>query len=575
MKKYGNFLHTKAYKRTFLIYVAIALLFTVTILSLLYRDMRTRTQEAFLQEASSVYENIERQVGDLVTSIDQFTTQIYANPGLQEDFFLFFGSTAEAYTAKRLELGRDLGDGFLDACKTLVVNSNNCIRHIICYTRENVVDLEFNREGHSRHRIITTEEAEQICQSGCVYQKDIHRYSAYLGKIGFVLDISPMIEPELQNASGRGLCLSLPHREILAGQVQLPPEQVRLLLAQGGFPKRFQSSFGSICSMAHTSHYLPYSVIYFAQVRTLMEAQYQRFLWMLLGLLVVFTAIGLVLIGRFSRDTQYISDILKSMEQAEKENFAPVAIAGHNPEFDAIVRGLNDLYTNLENLIQREYKLTISQQKAQMDMLSAQLSPHFLYNTLERIRMRAVIDNAQDVAEATAGLGLLYRNIVKTEPVITMQRELEITEQYLNLMTFLYGDQFMYYFDVDPELEQMQTPKIWMQPIVENFFKHNFRQDDQIKVIVVELRAWHGGFDGRFFNNVGFIEQKRLEEINELLASDGAEGQGIGLYNVIHRLRLYYGSGLHMNMENVDPAGICIHIRYDKGEKDHVSSDDC
>ncbi len=111
-----------------------------------------------------------------------------------------------------------------------------------------------------------------------------------------------------------------------------------------------------------------------------------------------------VLIGRFSRDTQYISDILKSMEQAEKENFAPVAIAGHNPEFDAIVRGLNDLYTNLENLIQREYKLTISQQKAQMDMLSAQLSPHFLYNTLERIRMRAVIDNAQDVAEATAGL---------------------------------------------------------------------------------------------------------------------------------------------------------------------------
>ncbi len=96
MKKYGNFLHTKAYK-TFLIYVAIALLFTVTILSLLYRDMRTRTQEAFLKEASSVYENIERQVGDLVTSIDQFTTQVYANPGLQEDFFLFFGSTAEAY----------------------------------------------------------------------------------------------------------------------------------------------------------------------------------------------------------------------------------------------------------------------------------------------------------------------------------------------------------------------------------------------------------------------------------------------------------------------------------------------
>ena len=225
-------------------------------------------------------------------------------------------------------------------------------------------------------------------------------------------------------------------------------------------------------------------------------------------------------------------------------------------------------------MIKREYKLTISQQKAQMDMLSAQLSPHFLYNTLERIRMRAVAEDARDVAEATAGLGLLYRNIVKTEAVIPMKRELEITRQYLDLMTFLYGDQFMYFFDVDEELEEIPTPKIWMQPIVENFFKHNFQQDDQIKVIIVELRTRKNGFEGHFFDNIGHMEPERVEELNEALANDSTEGQGIGLYNVLHRLRLYYGGSLKMKIENNDPAGIGIRILYEKEETQNVPASD-
>ena len=454
-----------------------------------------------------------------------------------------------------------------------MLNSDNSIRHVICYARENVVDLDFNDQGDSRHRIITTGEADRICQSGCVYQKDIHRDSAYYGKISVVLDLNRFVDESIRNARGRGIHLVLSHRVLPSGEIQLSETQVQKLMEQGGYPKRLPGEAGSLYSMTCTSHCLPYSILYLASARELLAPLYRNFLVVVLCCLLAFSAITLVLIQLFSRDTAYISAILQSMSQAEKGTFTPVALTGYSPEYDAIVRGLNDLYAHLEAMIQREYKLTIIQQKAQMGMLSAQLSPHFLYNTLERIRMRAVLNNDPEVAEATAGLGLLYRNIVKTEPVIPMSRELEITRQYLDLMTFLYGDQLLYYFDVDESLNSMETPKIWMQPIVENFFKHNFQQDDRIKVVVVELTATEGGFEGRFFDNIGHLEPEQLAELNARLRSN--EDQGIGLHNVLHRLQLFYGSGLQITMENNDPAGVCIHISMKREESGHVPTADC
>ena len=574
MKKQKNFLRSEAYRRTFLIYLCIVLLFTVTILGFVYRDMYKTAQENFIGESAEICGEVDRRAGQVVRGIDRFYAQLYADPDLSEDFFRFFGSTAEEYTSRRLSMPAVPKASVLDNFKSLVIDSGYSIRHIIFYSRENVADLEFNARGDSRHRIITTEEADEICRTGCVYQKDIHRASAYLGKISIVVDLTGFAAQSMEQTENRGMCMIMPDRIASMGSVQISDEQAASLLEQGGFPKKIAGAQGGMYCMLRTSQHLPYAMVYLVQARVLLQNLYSKFALLTACILAAFGAITAVLIWRFSRDLQYITSILDSMGKAEKGNFTPIPVTGHNPDYDEIIRGLNKLYANLDSMIKREYKLTISQQKAQMDMLSAQLSPHFLYNTLERIRMRAVAEDARDVAEATAGLGLLYRNIVKTEAVIPMKRELEITRQYLDLMTFLYGDQFMYFFDVDEELEEIPTPKIWMQPIVENFFKHNFQQDDQIKVIIVELRTRKNGFEGHFFDNIGHMEPERVEELNEALANDSTEGQGIGLYNVLHRLRLYYGGSLKMKIENNDPAGIGIRILYEKEETQNVPASD-
>jgi len=249
------------------------------------------------------------------------------------------------------------------------------------------------------------------------------------------------------------------------------------------------------------------------------------------------------------------------MVKAKSEQFVPVDVGKRKDEFADIANHLNSLYDNLDTLIQQKYLLTIRQQKAEMQRLSAQLNPHFLYNTLERIRLRALSEGARDVAEATADLGLLYRNLVKTEPIIPLARELEITKQYLDLMCFLYDDQLLYHCDIPEGMGEILTPKIWMQPIVENFFKHNFQNDGQLKVVVISAERRPDGYLLRFFDNVGAISQEQITLLNQQFTPEAEEAsEGIGLRNVYERLRLYYGGRVEMSIRNQHPSGVCIQV---------------
>ena len=563
----SNFLNGSSYRRTFFAYLLIAMVFISAILGFQYRDIHKTARENFLEESSDAFAAVERKASETVSALDQFVAQVYSNPAQIQDFYRFFDATPEQYSARRMAVPGGPEQSILDSFQDLFYSTGRSIRHIISYSRENVVDLEFPSSGDFCHRCISAQEADRICRLGCVYQVDIHKDAAYYGKLAIVLDLNSFMDAALLKTQGRGRAMVMPEGILSGGEIILPAVRLEEILSEGGFPRMVEVEGMWLYGTAHPSQYLPCTIFCAADPQVLLKPLYGKLILLALCCFLAFGAITVLLVRQFSLDTLYMTAILSSMDQAKKENFSPIGVKGYSAEYDAIASGLEELYAHLDKLIQREYKLTISQQKAEMEMLSTRLSPHFLYNTLERIRLRAMLNNDPEVAEATAGLGRLYRNIVKTDPVIPMSRELEITKEYLDLMTFLYGDQLMYYFDVDPRLQMLDTPKIWMQPIVENFFKHNFRQDDQIKVIVVELKATESGFEGRFFDNIGGIDPDQLENINAQLDSGSQEDRGIGLSNVLHRLRLYYGSGLRITMENNQPAGVCIHLVYEKEEK--------
>lgn len=570
MSKLSNFLHLKIYRRTFLLYLLIVLVFVTAIIFMFYRNMISGGLADYAGEVETRFTQVESQMQSVTDAIDSFFTRLYASNSLLEDFFAFFGATPVEYAQARLDATAPLHETYLSACDNLVASSGYTIRHILYYSTNNIVDMEYSPAGYSRYRTVTPDEAEALCHTGFAYAKDIHRSSAYVGKVCFIVDVSASVSAVFDG----GACLLRSGSFTPLGQAQgLNLDWQRLLDSGLG---RTTAGGQHLVYCARVSDRFSYSIIAIAPASAYFADRFHQFLLFSFGVILVFILITMLYARQFSSDSAFIQSILRSVVSAQSAQFIPVEVGRRKDEFADIANHLNSLYIYLDTLIQQKYLLTIRQQQAEMQRLSAQLNPHFLYNTLERIRLRALAEGSPTVAEAIADLGQVYRNIVKTEPIITMGKELDITRQYLDLMCFLYGDRFLYHCDIPDSMVTFQTPKIWMQPIVENFFKHNFQNDDQLKVVVISGEETSSGYRLRFFGNAGHISEEQITKLNQQFVPDhtdapGDSSSGIGLKNVYERLRLYYGSRVKMSIHNQRPAGVCIQVLLSVEVKnDHV-----
>lgn len=568
MSKLSNFLHLKIYRQTFLLYLVIVLTFVTIMIFVFYSNMQSSTMEPYVREAEAAFSQVERQLDSITDSIDHFFTHLYATASLRDDFFHFFGATPEEYAQSRLNTSYPLYETYLTSCNSLISESEYCIRHIIYYSTSNIVDMEYSTSGYSRYRIIDLETAEALCQTGYLYTKDIHQGSSYVGKASFVMDLTKPVAQAFCTQPEAAAFLLVNSTCLPLGNPDYHTVPWQALLSTGVKQGRTSAPGAGPSSLLYTvqiSERYSYSVISIAPAKAYTtDRLYELILWTV-GLILVFVLITLLYARQFSHDSLFIQSILHSLVEAQSGNFTPLDIGHHQDEFAAIATHLNSLYQYLDTLIQQKYKLTIRQQRTEMQMLSAQLNPHFLYNTLERIRLRALLEGSPTVAEATADLGLLYRNIVKTEPIITLKKELEITRQYLDLMCFLYDDQFLYHCDIPEDMYAISTPKIWMQPIVENFFKHNFQNDSQLKVVVISGSRQSDGILFQFFDNIGHIREEQIALLNQQFTPEKSKesadtAPGIGLQNVYDRLYLYYGNRVEMRIQNHAPAGVCIQI---------------
>ncbi len=515
--KVSNFLQLKIYRRTFFIYLSIVAVFFFFIISNRYNNARTAGQQFFAVDMNRAFYQVEDELDGVIATIDNFLVRLNSSPVLKKDFFLFFGATPAEYTAARLRDSETVYESYLDTCSNLIMDCNYLIRYILYYAGENIMCMEYSQEGYSRCKMIGAEEGEDLCRTGYVYTRDIYLDSVYKGKISFIIDVAAPIERAFCQDGETAVWMELQGEGKVLGNASVGDVGFDRIAGEGrreGLASLTAGKLGKYFYAVNASEHYSYLVVAAGEAGRYMQAQMKE-LWVLFfGLLLGFILITLLYIRQFSADGRFFQDILYSMEHAREGTFQRVEVGKRSDEYAAIARRLNGLYEYLEALIQQKYELTISQQRTQMQMLSSQLNPHFLYNTLERIRLRALKAQSPEIARATASLGLLYRNIVKTEPVIPLEKEINITKQYLDLMCFLYEDEFLYHCDMKEEVFDILTPKIWMQPIMENFFKHNFREDERIKIIVFTGEKCAEGIRLTFFDNMGYIPEGQLEYLN-------------------------------------------------------------
>ena len=282
----------------------------------------------------------------------------------------------------------------------------------------------------------------------------------------------------------------------------------------------------------------------------------------LIGFLVIILL--LVFLNKvFEKYSNQMSRIVHVTNQVSQGNLeAQVDTVGMELELGDLASAINQMVINLNQYIEDIYALEIKQRDAHMRALQSQINPHFLYNTLEYIRMYAISQKQDELADVVYAFSALLRNKITQEKTTTLKDELDFCEKYVYLYQMRYPDSIAYNFTMDNGLEDFVVPKFIIQPLVENYFVHGIDYERQDNAISVKAMKQDGLIEIRVIDNGLGMEKERLEEVNLELSQKGFSIQNsIGIINVYERIKGYFGEDSKMWVESVIEKGVTIVIQ--------------
>ena len=253
--------------------------------------------------------------------------------------------------------------------------------------------------------------------------------------------------------------------------------------------------------------------------------------------------------------------IVRFMKKVEGGDLSVRLQDAREDELGQISQSFNEMVEELNRRIDREYKAEIRLKQTELAALQARVNPHFLYNTLEVIRMRATSQGASDVSEMIYSLAALFRNSVRAGPDCTLGEELETCRLYLELFRIRFKDRFSYSIDCPPAYASVPIPKMLLQPVVENYIVHGMENERTDNRIAIEVAEEAGMLQIRILNNGAPIDPDRLVQIrNELDYPEQREGS-FGLRSVHERLKLMFGPEYGIVLESERDKGTWVTIK--------------
>lgn len=288
---------------------------------------------------------------------------------------------------------------------------------------------------------------------------------------------------------------------------------------------------------------------------------------------MVFAAAGgcililLLLAFFFSRKfSSPIREMMKHMTKLESGSLDARLPVRAEDELGHLFRGMNRMAEKLKQFIEEAYIARIKQEKAELDALKNQIRPHYLFNTLEVIRMSAVSEDAMEAADMIHALSNQLEYVLDYgENMVELWRELQNVEDYLSLIQARYEDQVGLAINVAPEVgRDWGIVKLSLQPLVENAVMHGIvptgregriaiavtRPEDQ--TLLVEVR-----------DNGAGIDEVLAAALNRSLHEgwEEREGRHLGLKNVHDRIQSHCGPGYGAEIGGRPGEGAWVRLR--------------
>ena len=230
-------------------------------------------------------------------------------------------------------------------------------------------------------------------------------------------------------------------------------------------------------------------------------------------------------------------------------------------EVGLLVRSFRNMMEEINRLIHEVYENKISLKEFELKALTAQINPHFLYNTLSIINWMAIRAGQRQISKVTLALSTFYRTALsKGADMVTVENCIQNIKAYLEIQLVMHDDNFLVEWQVEPEIKNEIVPKLALQPVVENALEHGLDvkegEDKRLKLCFVE--------DGEDIlmaveDNGPGMEQEEAELLVTYQTS------GYGLKNVNDRICLLYGEEYKIRIYSKLGQGTRVEIRIPKG----------
>ncbi len=237
----------------------------------------------------------------------------------------------------------------------------------------------------------------------------------------------------------------------------------------------------------------------------------------------------------------------------------------YESEFHELGQNFNDMLDAIQSLIEKLHEEEQKKYALEFETLQAQINPHFLYNTLATIRFMVQMEQYDDADRAMVTFSkLLRRSFKDNRSIITIEEELSLVEDYINLMQIRHQNTFSYDIYIDPDIKDCGILKNTIQPLVENSISHGFNTKKTRGHILIKATR-QGEFIQIEITDDG--EDADLKKIMERLEINIIEGQitrfdGIGLANVQQRYKYNFGKSCGLSVEKNNDVGITFFINY-------------
>lgn len=232
---------------------------------------------------------------------------------------------------------------------------------------------------------------------------------------------------------------------------------------------------------------------------------------------------------------------------------------------DELADTFHDLKTTVDRIHEKEAKyyqsqineqqLINNQQQMEFKMLASQINPHFLYNTLETIRMQAIASNNRDVADSIHMLGKTMHYVLENTGTdsTTIAKELEYVTTYLQIQKLRFGDRVNYDIYVPPylDLTKFRILPLLLQPIVENAVVHGLEGVTQNGLVTISFILEEPDLYVTIADNGDGMDEQALEQLQaHIHEAHPDSASSIGLRNIDQRLRLLYGNAYGLTIES-------------------------